>query len=124
MIQNGSEQFQRPQRPWCLPLAEFGAYAGGKEAVKVAPARCILEASAADLFNLDALLYCRIFLCLFAFGREIVMTIIKSLAFGGATLAASLFPLGGPAGLNSLQQPEKVQHFLLYCIVSSLAGKA
>ena len=53
-----------------MPLAEFGAYAGGKEAVKVAPARCILEASAADLFNLDALLYCKIFWCLFAFGRE------------------------------------------------------
>ena len=42
------------------------------------------------------------FLCLFAFGREIVMTIIKSLAFGGATLAANLFPLGGPAGLNAV----------------------
>ena len=114
MIQNGSEQFQRPQRPWCLPLAEFGAYAGGKEAVKVAPARCILEASAVDLFNLDALLYCRIFFVLVRVWEGNSNDNNQVIGFWRGY--ASSKPI--------LQQPEGVQHFLLYCIVSSLAGKA
>ena len=61
MILNGSEQFQRP---WCLPLAEFGACVGGNATIKLGPGRWKLEALAADLFNLDALLYCRIFFVL------------------------------------------------------------
>ena len=39
--------------------------------------------------------------------------------------SSKLIPTGRPCRLeHSLQQPEKVQHFLLYCIVSSLAGRA
>ena len=125
MIQNGSEQFQRPQRPWCLPLAEFGAYAGGKEAVKVAPGHWILEALAADLFNLDALLYCRIFFVLVRVWEGNSNDNNQVIGFWRGYASSKLIPTGRPCRFeHSLQQPEKVRHFLLYCIVSSLAGKA